>query len=103
MTPLKQTFLEIWNEREHVSELSGEPLGMEPLAQFFSHILPKSKSMYPRYATLKENIVLLTFKEHMDWTAGRTDDSRWDWIKAKYEELRIRYNQENKNPKPLFL
>ena len=56
-----QMFKEIWEERPHVSELSGKPL--LPIGHFqwhwqFLHVLPKGS--YPHYKLKKENIVLGT-------------------------------------------
>jgi hypothetical protein len=61
-TGLKNVFLEIWEEREHVSELSGKYLGEESNAWFFAHI--RSRGSAPHLATNKENIMLLTPEEH---------------------------------------
>lgn len=57
-----ELFQEIWNEREHVSELSGKYLGDEMNAWFFAHIL--SKGSNPQLKYNKENIMLLTQDEH---------------------------------------
>lgn len=58
----KDIFLEIWEEREHVSELTGAALTSEPLAQYFAHILPKGT--YPELRLKKDNIILVTLDEH---------------------------------------
>jgi len=60
----KKMFIEIWKERPHVSELSGEYLGDEMNAWFFAHIL--GKGAYPHLKLVKENIMLVTQAEH--WT-----------------------------------
>lgn len=52
----------IWNERSHVSEVSGAKLGREPRTYMFHHILPKSK--YESHRLNPENIIMLTFEEH---------------------------------------
>jgi hypothetical protein len=90
------TFIEIWNTRPHVSEVSGEPLGnvMKPI--FFSHLLPAS---YPYYATNPDNIILKTAQEHHDWQfTSRIDlvkkDPRWQKILDKYEMLKEKYFEE---------
>jgi hypothetical protein len=91
-------FLEIWNERSHVSEISGEPLienrgQMLWINQFF-HILPKS--IYRKAKLSKENIILTTWVEHNIWTT-RMDKcrelERWDWVFEKYERLKQEYHQ----------
>lgn len=50
-------YMEIWQERAHVCELTGLFLGNEPLKTMFHHILPKSK--YPQYRHTKKNIIVL--------------------------------------------
>lgn len=59
---MKEFFLSIWKKRPHKSEVSGTPLGNEPLTVFFHHILPKHK--YGHLSLREENIILLTFDEH---------------------------------------
>ena len=61
---MRNLFLEIWKERKHYSEVSGDYLGGEALSTFFHHILPKSK--YPELQYDKSNIILLTLDEHTD-------------------------------------
>ena len=58
-------FRQIWAERPHVSEVSGEPLGdvLQPI--FFSHLLPKGA--YRKYKLDPRNIVLKTPDEHREW------------------------------------
>lgn len=58
-------FLEIWNERPRISEVSGKPLGNVFKVMFMSHCLPKGS--YPNYRLRKENIILKTEQEHFDW------------------------------------
>lgn len=93
-------FKEIWNERPHVSEISGEPLieresgqSFYWIFQFF-HILPKS--IYGKAKLSKENIILTTWKEHDMWTR-RMDKCReleqWQWVFEKYEKLKQEYHQ----------
>jgi hypothetical protein len=60
-------FNEIWNERPHVSELSGKPLPYDKsnMAMWvcqFLHVIPKGKSPKLRYD--KRNILLGTLEEH---------------------------------------
>lgn len=61
-------FLEIWEERVHKSEISGQWLGREALTTMFHHIL--SKSMYKSAKFAKENIILLTPDEHTEVENG---------------------------------
>lgn len=61
-----QMFLEIWDERPHVSFVSGQPLdkyyGGKLFVNMFAHVL--SKGAFPNFKLKKENIVLLTPFEH---------------------------------------
>ena len=82
-------WLEIWNERKHKSEVSGEELPREPMAWMFSHVL--TKKAYPAFRLNKKNIVLMTYQEHQDWEFGDRQDPKWDKIKALAEELKIEY------------
>ena len=84
---MRNFFLEIWKERKHYSEVSGEYLGSEPLSTFFHHILPKSK--YPEVAYDKSNIILLTFPEH---ESVENDMYKYDIINEKRKELMKKYD-----------
>jgi hypothetical protein len=58
-------FAEIWEERKHISEISGKPLLYPHNSQWhwqFAHVL--GKQAYPRYAERKENIMLMLPEEH---------------------------------------
>lgn len=60
-----QLFKEIWEERAHVSEVSGEqllPSGNWQWHWQFAHILNKGR--FPSMKLRKDNIILLTVKEH---------------------------------------
>lgn len=60
-----KVFKEIWEEREHVSELSEEPLLSFNSDQWhwqFLHVLPKGT--YPKWKFKKKNIILGTVQEH---------------------------------------
>lgn len=59
---MHQFFNDIWNNRFHISEVSGDRLGHEPLTVYFHHILPKSKYKIAKFD--EDNIILLTFDEH---------------------------------------
>jgi hypothetical protein len=61
----KMLFLEIWEEQEHVSEVSGKPL--LPIGSFkwhwqFAHILNKGR--FPSSRLDKNNIMLMLPEEH---------------------------------------
>ena len=79
-------FQEIWNERPHKSEVSGDYLGKEPLTLFFHPILPKSK--YPDLALKKDNIILLTADEHNNVENNIT---RYEEVNKRRELLIIKY------------
>jgi len=60
-----QMFLQIWDNRPHISELTGEPLlpyGNYRWHHQFLHILPKGS--YPYYKLNPENILLGLPDEH---------------------------------------
>jgi len=60
-----ELFLEIWNERPHVSELTGKkllPLGHKLWFSQFLHVL--SKGTYSELRLCKENIMLALPNEH---------------------------------------
>src|SRR6266498_2181052 len=59
---LWELYFEIWSERPHYSQLSGEFLGKELKSYFCDHLL--EKSLYPQFKYEKENILLVTAAEH---------------------------------------
>lgn len=79
-------FTEIWKERLHKSEVSGDYLGKEPSSAFFHHILPKNK--YPHLRMDKENIILLTIDEHAN---VESDIYKYEIINKKREQLTIKH------------
>ena len=85
---MRNFFLEIWKERKHYSEVSGEYLGKEALSTFFHHILPKSK--YPEVAYDKSNIILLTLDEH---TNVEADMHKYEEVNRRRIELLNKINQ----------
>lgn len=88
VNPMHVFFMDVWNERKHYSEVSGEYLGKEPLSTFFHHILPKSK--YPEVAYNKSNIILLTLDEH---TNVEADIYRYEEINRRRIQLLNQINQ----------
>lgn len=85
---MRNFFLEIWKERKHYSEISGDYLGSEALSTFFHHILPKEK--YPDEAYNKSNIILLTLDEH---TNVEADMYRYEEVNRRRIELLNKINQ----------
>lgn len=67
-------FLQLWQDRPHVSFLSGIPLD-EFNVNMCSHILAKGQNKYPRFKLKPENIQFLTEMEHYLYDNG-TMDSR---------------------------
>lgn len=92
-----EMFKEIWEERQHYSEVSGTYLGEDLDVSFFAHILPKGS--YPKYRLRKENIILLTKKEHtqLDHAVQEIKDNPdWEFIFRLREDLERQYNEEMK-------
>lgn len=89
----REFFLEIWRERPHVSEVSGNPLGHEPMTFHFSHIL--SKGAEPAAKFDKENIMLMTLEEHQTWENYKhtiRDNPTWAPVFQRAEDMKIKYN-----------
>lgn len=91
-------FKQIYKERGGKSEISGVPLMPPGTPRFhcqFAHIL--SKGAFPNFRLLKENVVLMTEREHQiydfEGTEGRTE---YDWVNEKKEELKSRYFSQRK-------
>ena len=85
-------YYEIWQEREHISFLSGKSLesyfGTDYFRNMFAHVLAKGQNKYPRFKTYKKNIVLLTPYEHHLFDNGTieqrqkyADETGCDWGK----------------------
>ena len=92
--PQVHTFIEIWKERKHVSEVSGARLGPEMRTFYFSHVLPKST--YSLGRTDKDNIILMTLEEHTLWEHHKSkiqNDSKWKWVFERAEQLKEKYNK----------
>ena len=84
---MQEFFLEIWKERKHYSEISGEFLGNEPKSFYFHHIMLKSKHLEAMYD--RENIILLTANEH---SSVHLDMYKYEEINKRRELLLIKYN-----------
>lgn len=81
----KELFEKIWEERPHISEVSGKPL--YPKGHFlwhwqFAHVL--SKGAYPRYKLREENILLMLPEEHEKQETFEKFQEKKDILKAKY-------------------
>jgi hypothetical protein len=82
-------YKEIWKERPHKSEVSGQPLGDEFNVCFFSHIL--AKGAFPRFRHYKKNILLKTFDEHHEWETCDRKHPKWNKVRDLMEELLLEY------------
>ena len=80
-------FMEIWEDREHYSEVSNTWLGNECKTLYMHHIWPKSK--YPALKYVKWNIIQLTADEHQ---MVENDPLRYGEVNKRREELRKKYN-----------
>jgi hypothetical protein len=99
-----ELFNKVWTSRPHVSELSGDPLdcyyGTSLWFSCFAHCLPKGR--FARYKYLEENIILVTPEEHRLIDQGTADqrleypEVNWDLFYQKYEYLKRRYSEEEK-------
>jgi hypothetical protein len=78
-------FLEIWSERLHKSEISGQPIYGEALSVYFDHLLEKSK--YPELKFDKKNIVIVTSEEHESRHNGFPVPKHKELIDKAFEEL----------------
>jgi hypothetical protein len=82
-----EVFYAIWKKRPHLSEVSDNYLGIEPLSAYFHHILPKSK--YPELKLIEENIILLTLDEHAN---VESDMYKYEEVNKRREQLITKYN-----------
>jgi len=83
----RELFNHIWDTREHVSELSGQPLLPKGHLQWhwqFMHVLPKGR--YAHYRLNIENIVLGTVKEHENQETNKRFKELKTKLKAEYYE-----------------
>ena len=84
---IKQLFDYIWETREHLSELTGEPLlpkGHPKWHWQFLHVLPKN---YKKFAFDPRNILLGLPEEH-------EHQNDFEVFNKKYEELHRLYYEE---------
>jgi hypothetical protein len=85
---MRQFFLSIWKKKAHISEVSGDYLGKEPMSTYFHHILPKEK--YPEACLDEENIVLLSLLEHSN---VENDMYKYEEINNRRKNLLIKYDK----------
>jgi hypothetical protein len=80
--------LEIWEEREHISDLTGKPLlnRQHPLWNWqFLHVL--AHGPYPEYGLNKDNIILA-----LPWEHERQEE--FEVFHQKKDELRSQYYKD---------
>jgi hypothetical protein len=85
---MQEFFLNIWKEKRHFSEISGQYLGQEAMSTYFHHILPKEK--YPEASLDEENIILLTLDEH---TNVEGDMYKYEEVNNRRNQLKIKYEK----------
>jgi len=81
----QQLFEHIWENRPHVSEVSGKPLLNKNNYAFhwqFCHIL--SKGAYPEYKLKEENIILMLPEEHEHQESFEIFQDRKQKLKEQY-------------------
>lgn len=86
-------YMEIWDTRDHVSEVSGKHLGDTPYLSFFAHVIRKGS--YPSFRHRKDNIMLMTHEEHYKYdheTHKAKLDPDFDKVFEKSLELKREYN-----------
>lgn len=96
----EKSFLDkIWQDRPHISEVSGAKLeiwvGTPFFYNCFSHLLPKGK--YPEYRLVTENLALISPQEHMDFHSKTREDllklnKNWQKIFDRIDEMRLTAN-----------
>ncbi len=94
-------FEQIWGERPHFSQISGERLlekgekfdsaGKDLWYSQFSHIL--TKGAYGKLRKDKRNIILKTCDEHRIWEfeTHKCTGAKWAWVHELKQELKERY------------
>ncbi|MES3018161.1 MAG: hypothetical protein V4721_10290 [Bacteroidota bacterium] len=91
----KAVFEEIYEERPHASQVSGNPI-LYPTPSNFLHVLPKGKNKYPLFKLNKQNIILGTDDEHYLWDHCRMqikDDPMWAPIFELEASLKEQYKK----------
>lgn len=78
----REFYVEIWNERPHVCEETGEALGNEPLIWMFDHVLEKGRPKYAHLRYEKQNIQLLSLVAHARKTNGYITDYQRNKIES---------------------
>jgi len=87
-------FIAIWDEREHVSFISGKPIYTFSVSNF-AHVLPRGR--FPKMKFERDNIVLLLPEEHFlldqgtikqrEEYAKKNPTVKWDMISELKDKL----------------
>lgn len=88
---MRDLFMEIWRERPHVSEVSGEVIFSPPSSANFHHIL--HKEIYKELMYCKENIIILTIDEHTNCHNGIIE---YDEVENRKKQLQKEFLNKNK-------
>ena len=87
----KQLFKEIWQERPHISEISGKPLYPIEHSQWhwqFAHVLNKGR--YTKWKLEKRNIMLMLPEEH-------ENQESYPYFQDRKQELKREYYEKENN------
>jgi len=90
-------FKELWEERPHISELSGDKLWIFDINNYH-HLL--NKGAYGNFRLFKPNIIMLTRAEHRlihdhSFEDLIKMDNRWQKVADRYQQLKEMYNHAN--------
>lgn len=88
-----ELFQEIWNERPHVCQVTGETIKEFDL-RVFSHVVPKSLSK--KLALDKENVWIVTPATHFLWEFGDRNLPIFEKKRAEFERLKQKDLKLNK-------
>lgn len=100
-------FKKLWNERPHISEVSGAELAynFNPSMYFvFSHV--HSKAACPALRHHPKNIVFMTMREHQQWEHERhtlidketgKPFAKWRFVFDLFEELKPMCDESHKS------
>ena len=83
----------IWQNRDHVSWLTGRPIQFHPTC--FLHVLAKGLNKYPHYRLNPDNVILGTYEEHNLIDNG--DQDKLDRYKKENPNFAIEALHEKEN------
>ncbi len=85
------TFKEIWEEREHVCQVTGLPIH-EFSVMCMSHVM--TKSIAPELRLDKRNIWIVLPSIHQEWETGNRNQPKFDKKRELFEQLKIEINNK---------